>query len=187
MHVFPGTYENRVKLYIKMSNAEKKSSRSLSISRESVYSVQINTGIVVYLLASRWRWSKKQCSMPSFCFLQFLPKDMKVRYNYMIDDYLFSCWHYLALNWLQHWWYLQNELRFEKRTNNAKELSETLMKYWSSEKLEFSNEIKVEIYNSSAVFSKISCLAKIRQQSTVHSKNGHDVTSIEFWIFRQIY
>lgn len=53
MHVFPGTYENRVKLYIKMSNAEKKSSRSLSISRESVYSVQINTGIVVYLLASR--------------------------------------------------------------------------------------------------------------------------------------
>lgn len=52
IHVFPGTYENRVKLYIKMSNAEK-SSRSLSISRESVYSVQINTGIVVYLLASR--------------------------------------------------------------------------------------------------------------------------------------
>ena len=53
IHVFPGTYENRVKLYIKMSNAEKKSSRSLSISRESVYSVQINTGIVVNLLASR--------------------------------------------------------------------------------------------------------------------------------------
>ena len=69
MHVFPGTYENRVKLYIKMSNAEK------SFRGHLVYRERASTAYKLILVSLFTYWLQDDvearnnvlCHLSAFC------------------------------------------------------------------------------------------------------------------------